>query len=69
MSDFTVSQVARKFNVAPRTISDLFYGRHLDDTLCPIVSGRRFIPQEYLPTIEAVLRERNLLREPVGASS
>jgi hypothetical protein len=37
-------------------ISDLFYARRLDDARCPIVGGRRLIPQDYLPEVENALR-------------
>jgi hypothetical protein len=63
MSVFTVSQVARRFGVAPYTLSTLFYKRALNDELCPVVSGRRIIPAEYLPEIEAELRRRGLLAQ------
>jgi hypothetical protein len=33
--------------------------RLLSDETCPIVGGRRIIPESYLPTIRRVLRERN----------
>ena len=42
-------------------IGDLFYKRYLDDDRCPVVGRFRLIPEEYLPTIERVLRERGLL--------
>lgn len=59
----TVSEAAREIGrkagvvISPRTISDLFYKRLLRDDLCPIVGGRRLIPRDYLPDIEAVLRQ------------
>ena len=56
-SFFTVSDIARPRGVAPRVISDLFYSRHFDDRRCPIVGGRRLIPEDYVPVIEAVLRD------------
>jgi hypothetical protein len=52
----TVSQAARRWGIAPRLISDLFYSRRLDDSRCPILGGRRLIPDDYLPEIEAALR-------------
>jgi hypothetical protein len=58
---FAVSDVARRLGVPPRVISDLFYQRALDDGVCPVVCGRRVIPEEYVPEIEKVLRGRNLL--------
>jgi hypothetical protein len=60
----TVSQAARRWGVAPRAISDLFYARRLDDSRCPIVGGRRLIPVDYLPEIEAALRKAGHL--PAG---
>jgi hypothetical protein len=52
----TVSEVARRWGIAPRHISDLFYSRRLDDARCPIIGGRRLIPEDYLPEIEIILR-------------
>jgi hypothetical protein len=52
-----VSEAARRIPGArPKDISDLFYLRKLDDARCPIVGGRRLIPHDYLPQIEAALR-------------
>ena len=62
-----VSQLARRFGVAPRVISDLFYGRFLDDARCPIVAGRRLIPADYAPAVEEALRDRGLIREAVAS--
>jgi hypothetical protein len=60
---FTISDVARKLDVAPRTISDLFYGRHLDEGHCPRDHrGRRTIPASYVGEIERVLRERGKIK-------
>jgi hypothetical protein len=62
---FSVSDVARRLGAAPRDISDLFYRRELRDDRCPIICGRRLIPEEYLPEIEAALRRHNRpLRQP-----
>jgi hypothetical protein len=58
-----VSEVARRYGVRPRDISDLFYGRVLDDRKCPVVAGRRCIPEDYLSDVEAALRDRGLLTE------
>jgi hypothetical protein len=67
MSVFTVSTLARRYGVAPRKISDLFYSREIDDQACPIVAGRRLIPADFVPKIEAALRERGLLLQPQEA--
>ncbi len=53
----TVSQAARRWGITPRLISDLFYSRRLDDSRCPIIGGRRLIPEDYLPEIEVILRK------------
>ena len=74
---FNVSEAARRLSrclgaeIPPRDISDLFYKRQLRDDLCPIVGGRRLIPDDYLPTIQkALLRRqssRNERREVIRA--
>ena len=59
---FTVSDAARRIPGArPKDISDLFYLRKLDDAKCPVVGGRRLIPPDYLPEIEAALRNAGRL--------
>ncbi len=40
----------------PKDISDLFYQRELRDDLCPIVAGRRIIPESYLDMIHMALK-------------
>ena len=72
MSQFyvSVSEVARRIGVPPRAISDLFYGRELRDDLCPIIGGRRLIPEDYVDEIVAVLhRRRRLTSNSRGGSS
>jgi hypothetical protein len=65
MPHLIVSEVARRIPGArPKDISDLFYQRRLDDRRCPIVGGRRLIPIDYLPEIEAALRKAGRL--PAG---
>jgi hypothetical protein len=64
---FSVSEAGRRYGVAPRILSDLFYARKLDDRHCPIVAGRRLIPADYLPVIEAVLRKAGLLNREEAA--
>ena len=46
---FGVGDVARRFGVRPHQITALFYEQRLRDDLCPIVSGCRIIPENYLP--------------------
>ena len=55
----SVSDVARRLGATPRSISDLFYRRELRDDLCPILSGRRLIPESYVDQIEAALRRHH----------
>lgn len=52
----SVSEVARRLKARPRDISDLFYRRRLRDDLCPIVAGRRLIPEDYVEIIAVQLR-------------
>jgi len=56
----SVSEAARMLKARPRDISNLFYRRRLRDDLCPIVAGRRLIPQEYVEIIAAALRRAGL---------
>lgn len=55
-TQLSVSEVARKLGARPKDISDLFYQRELRDDLCPIVAGRRLIPETYIQEIAAALR-------------
>jgi hypothetical protein len=67
----TVSEVARRIGARPKDISDLFYLRKLDDRQCPVVGGRRLIPEEYIPVIAMVLRDAGRLHgseEPVNVA-
>jgi hypothetical protein len=54
-----VSEAARHLRCRPRDVSDLFYQRLLSDERCPVVGGRRMIPADFLPVIEAALRRRD----------
>jgi hypothetical protein len=56
----TVGAVARLLGVRPQIISHLFYSGRLRDDLCPVVSGRRLIPDTYVPQIEAALRRHGV---------
>ena len=57
MKHLSVSEAARHLGARPRDISDLFYRRRLRDDLCPIVAGRRLIPEDYLEVIASALRQ------------
>jgi len=56
MSYLSVSEAARRLGARPKDISDLFYRRQLRDDLCPIMAGRRLIPESYLDMIALVLK-------------
>lgn len=58
----SVSEVARRLGAAPRDISDLFYRRELRDDLCPIIAGRRLIPESYIPQVELALKHNHRLK-------
>jgi hypothetical protein len=53
---FVSEAASRIAGARPKDISDLFYLRKLDSGRCPVVGGRRLIPEDYLPEIERVLR-------------
>jgi hypothetical protein len=55
MDYLSVSEAARRLGAKPKDISDLFYRRALRDDLCPIVAGRRLIPDSYLPMVRMAL--------------
>jgi hypothetical protein len=68
----SISSLARRFGVPPQVISGLFYRRLLDDRACPVVNGRRLIPDDYIDEVERCLRARGLIRgagEERGAGS
>lgn len=52
----SVSEAARRLGVRPKDISDAFYQRRLRDDLCPIIAGRRLIPDDYLEQIAKTLK-------------
>lgn len=56
----SVSDVARRLNVRPSKVTQLFYERRLRDDLCPIVGGRRIIPQNYVGIIAMELRRKGV---------
>jgi hypothetical protein len=55
---FGVGEAARRANVRPQVLTNLFYRGVLDGRVCPVVAGRRVIPAEYLPVLLSVVRER-----------
>ncbi len=63
----TVGNLADHFGVPPKLLSSLFWQRVLDAEKCPVVSGRRLIPTDYVETIGEVLRERGYLAGAAAA--
>ena len=62
----SVSEAARFLRARPRDISDLFYRRRLRDDLCPIVAGRRLIPEDYLDMVASELTKAGRTLELSG---
>ena len=56
----SVGEVARRLGVRPQQITQLFYERRLREDLCPLVAGRRLIPDDYLSLIAAELRRKGV---------
>lgn len=66
MSEYLgVGDVADILSVRPAQITSLFYERRLRDDLCPIVSGRRLIPPNYVQIIAMELRRKGIEVEEV----
>jgi len=63
MQLLSVSEVARRLGANPKDVSDLFYRRRLRDDLCPIVAGRRLIPEDYVGIVATALKRAG---RPVG---
>jgi len=67
MSHLSVSETARRISasegrqIKPRTITMLFYDRHLREDICPIVGGHRIIPDNYVGHIVSALRRQGKL--------
>lgn len=66
MDDFLgVGDAGRELDVNPKLITDAFYKRELREDICPVVSGRRLIPRDYLPLIATALRRKGVaVRDP-----
>ena len=62
MSEYVgIAELAREKGIPPRAISDLFYRGRLNTAVCPVISGRRLIPRDYVPLVEAELRRAGKL--------
>ena len=63
-----VGDVAKRLRIRPHQVTALFYEGRLRDDLCPIVSGRRIIPESYVPIITFELRRKGIeVRVPAPA--
>ena len=60
-----VGDLARRFGVRPSRISQLFYEQRLDESRCPIISGRRIIPADYIEVVAMELRRKGLVLQEV----
>ena len=66
----SVREAAERLGARRQDISHLFYQGAFRDDLCPVVAGRRVVPEDYLSVIEAELRRRGLrVREPENAAA
>lgn len=53
-----VGEAARLLGEPPGRISNGFCRAWFDLGRCPLVAGRRLIPEDYLPALAAILRHR-----------
>ena len=53
-----VGEVARLIGICPKALTNLFYRHQLDTDRCPVVGGRRLVPQDDVQVICEVLRGR-----------
>jgi hypothetical protein len=60
MTMLSVGQVADRLRCRPRDVTSAFYERKLRTDLCPVVSGRRLIPEDYVPMVAMVLRRNGV---------
>ena len=65
---YTVGEVAQWLGRPPKAISDALYRRAIDTARCRVVHGRRQIPADLVPQIQAYLTERQGGREPLTPS-
>jgi hypothetical protein len=60
----SAGQTAQRLGVRPRDVSDLFYTGVLREDICPVIAGRRLIPEHYLPQVAAALYRRRRIVRP-----
>lgn len=63
MKYYGAGEVARLFGVPPQAISNLLYRDRFHGDLCPLVAGRRVVPEEHLDKIESALRRAGFRTE------
>lgn len=63
-----IAKIESKFGrrISPRAVSGLFYDGVLRGDICPIVCGRRVIPESYVPEIVKELQRRGKLPQTPG---
>jgi hypothetical protein len=62
---YSVTELARQWQISPRRISDAFYQRKLNEERCMVVGARRLIPADYVAEVETILRAAGAFREVV----
>ncbi len=60
MKQLSVSDVARRLDVRPAQITQLFYERRVRDDLAPIIGGRRLIRPDLVDVIAMELRRKGI---------
>lgn len=66
---FTVGQLAARLRTNPRWITAILYQREVDSDACPLIGGRRFIPESHIPLIVAALRSKGYCVRPIEGES
>lgn len=61
MPYLTVGEIAKRWRVPPKLISDALYARAVRDDLAPVMSGRRMVHESAVPVLEMVLRRSGKL--------
>ena len=66
MTLLSVGDVARRLGVRPSQVTQLFYERRIRDDRCPIVGGRRIIPDDFVAVIAMELRRKEIQVLSIG---
>jgi len=62
----SVGEVSRRIGARPQDVTTAFYRGLLRDDLCPLVGGRRLIPESYVDLIAMALKRAGKLAQEVG---